>query len=211
MNDWDSILKELAIAFIVESFIAAIDIIISVLVEPFALWRLLCYVAGAAILSIAWRIPRTRTVVAVIFAWVIAFAFWIGITIMFQSGVISFNMQGVKRERDIFAKEKVHSIASTPTPTPCDGSPKRLQVGSKAQVCTWRSGENVRIRSEPRKNSTEIARLVPGAVVDIIGGPVCDPEYKWWYWKIETQTKHYIGWMAEGGDEKDPYFLCPYP
>jgi len=52
--------------------------------------------------------------------------------------------------------------------------------------------------------------LIPGAVVTITGAAVCDEDPGWWYWPVRTRSG-YTGWMAEGGDEKDPYFLCPYP
>ena len=93
----------------------------------------------------------------------------------------------------------------------CANSPKRLNVGREAEVCTYNSREPVRIRNGPGIWYSYEHELRTGAVVDVIGGPVCDEDSGWWYWKIETQTRHYRGWMAEGGDEKDLYFLCPYP
>ncbi len=95
--------------------------------------------------------------------------------------------------------------------SPCANSPKRLSVGGQAKVCTYSSKEPVRIRSGPGVWYSYEHELKPGAVVRVLDGPVCDEDSRWWYWKIETQTKHYVGWMAEGGDDKDPYFLCPYP
>ncbi len=100
----------------------------------------------------------------------------------------------------------------TATSSPCAGSPKRLQVGERAVVCT-QSGENVFFRTGPGKDyppHNRPQRLRPGAVVTVTGAAVCDPDTGWWYWPVRTRSG-YTGWMAEGGDEKDPYFLCPVP
>ena len=93
--------------------------------------------------------------------------------------------------------------------SPCAGSPKRLQIGKRAIVCTWESGENLILREGPGKSYRELRRLRPGAVVTITGPPQCDAETGWWYWPVRTRSG-YTGWMAEGGDRKDPYFLCPF-
>ncbi len=97
----------------------------------------------------------------------------------------------------------------TPTPSPCAHSPKRLQIGKRAIVCTWKSGENLILRKGPAKSYPELRRLRPGAIVTITGEAVCDEVTGWWYWPVRTRSG-YTGWMAEGGDNKDPYFLCPY-
>ncbi len=98
----------------------------------------------------------------------------------------------------------------TATPNACANSPHRLKQDKKAIVCTWNSGENVILRDGPSVNTREIKRLRPGAVVTIVGPAQCDEVSGWWYWPVRT-ISGFTGWMAEGGDEKDPYFLCPYP
>ena len=101
---------------------------------------------------------------------------------------------------------------SVPTTSPCMGSPKRLSVGEWATVCTWSSREPVVMRTGPGKSYPKNGHeLVPGARVYVLEGPICDDENKWWYWKVRTETKGYVGWMAEGGDNRDAYFLCPSP
>ncbi len=95
-------------------------------------------------------------------------------------------------------------------PSACSGSPKRLNIGKQATVCTWNSGENVILREGPGKSYAELRRLKPGAIVTITGSAICDESTGWWYWPVRTRSG-YTGWMAEGGDEKDPYFLCPVP
>ena len=102
------------------------------------------------------------------------------------------------------------ALQPSPTPSACRYSPKRLQVSHQAIVCTYHSHEPVFLREEPSKYSSFTKRLATGAVVTVLAGPVCDEASGWWYWKVRT-LHGYEGWMAEGGDEKDPYFLCPYP
>ena len=113
---------------------------------------------------------------------------------------------------DSMQNTSVSKARSVPTPSPCMGSPKRLSVGEWATVCTWSSREPVVMRTGPGKSYPKNGHeLVPGAEVYVLEGPVCDDESKWWYWKVRTKTKGYVGWMAEGGDNKDAYFLCPSP
>ena len=89
----------------------------------------------------------------------------------------------------------------------CAHSPKRLEVGGWARVCT--RSDSVAIRGGPGRWYPRVSALVPGAVVKVLDGPVCDEDTGWWYWHIRTQSGRYEGWMAEGGDNVDPYFLCP--
>jgi len=100
--------------------------------------------------------------------------------------------------------------AQAATPGPCADSPKRMIPGEKALVCTWRSGDNVLLRERPERRAPKIKRIAPGAVVTITGEAVCDEATGWWYWPVRTRSG-YTGWMPEGSDENDPYFLCPYP
>lgn len=94
---------------------------------------------------------------------------------------------------------------TTPSPDSCPGAPvQRLRVGGKAYVCTKR--DSVIMREGPARSYAEQRRLVPGADLKIIGGPSCANNWSWW--EVETESG-YTGWMAEGGDATDPYFLCP--
>lgn len=89
----------------------------------------------------------------------------------------------------------------------CPGAPpQRLKVNQMAYVCT--SKDSVKLREGPGKNFSTIKMLVPGADATIIGGPTCADNWSWW--KVKTESG-YIGWMSEGGDETDPYFICPKP
>ena len=89
----------------------------------------------------------------------------------------------------------------------CSGAPpKRLSVGEGATVCT--KNDSVNLRTGPNNASSSTHKLVPGAELQVIGGPVCDKQSSFWYWEVRTESG-FKGWMAEGGDSIDPYFLCP--
>lgn len=102
---------------------------------------------------------------------------------------------------------KVADYPEAATTNKCPGAPqKRLSVGDSAIVCT--KNETVYLRTEPRANADYTHRLVPGAELEVIGKAVCDKSKSWWYWKVRTESG-YTGWVSEGGDTKDIYFLCP--
>ncbi len=87
----------------------------------------------------------------------------------------------------------------------CPNAPlQQLTVGEMAFVCTV--SETVKLREGAGKNYEIIKSLVPGADVKVIGGPECADDWSWW--QVETESG-YVGWMSEGGDETDYYFLCP--
>lgn len=87
----------------------------------------------------------------------------------------------------------------------CTGAPpQRLKVNEMAYVCT--KSDTVKLREGPGKNYTILRSLVPGAELKIIGGPKCANNWSWW--EVETESG-YRGWMSEGGDSVDKYFLCP--
>jgi uncharacterized protein YgiM (DUF1202 family) len=89
----------------------------------------------------------------------------------------------------------------------CPGAPpQRLKLNQMAHVCT--SKDAVKLREGPGKNFSTIKMLVPGADVTIIGGPTCADNWSWW--QVRTESG-YTGWMAEGGDNVDAYFICPKP
>jgi hypothetical protein len=100
------------------------------------------------------------------------------------------------------------SNAQTPTgvgSSGCpDAPPQRVRVGDKARVCT--AYDQLVVRARPGRSSSEIARLKPGTYVTIVDGPICADVWSWW--KVQTDSGT-VGWVAEGGDEIDPYFICP--
>ena len=90
-------------------------------------------------------------------------------------------------------------------PDSCPGAPpQRLKVNNMAYVCT--SADSVKLREGPGRSYATLKSLVPGADVKIISGPSCADNWSWW--KVKTESG-FIGWMSEGGDSTDTYFLCP--
>lgn len=103
------------------------------------------------------------------------------------------------------------SNQKTATKTPgkqasaCPGAPEqRLEVNEDAKVCTRE--DNVFLRSGPSKQEVVIKKVSPGTVVLIIDGPECANSWSWWRVRLNDGT---TGWMSEGGDREDPYYLCP--
>lgn len=89
----------------------------------------------------------------------------------------------------------------------CPGAPVQLvYVNARAYVCT--QSDRLIVRKKPNKSSAEIARIYPGTQMTIIKGPECADNWSWW--RIETDDG-IVGWVAEGGDNVDPYFICPLP
>jgi len=89
----------------------------------------------------------------------------------------------------------------------CPGAPdQRVEVGDRVIVCTRE--DLVLLKLEPHHKADYSHRLVPGAELDVTGEPVCDSIRSYWYWPVRTKSG-YEGWIAEGGDNRDPYFICP--
>lgn len=89
----------------------------------------------------------------------------------------------------------------------CTGAPQqRLIVGEQAQVCTLR--DSVFMRNNPSRSGGRIGSYAPGSTLEVLSGPVCANSWSWWEVRDENGK---IGWMSEGGDNVDPYFLCPQP
>ncbi len=85
--------------------------------------------------------------------------------------------------------------------------PTRLDVGKKAQVMY-----ELNLRTEPGMDKKIALTNLPGARLDIIGGPVCVPygsgTYRWWNVKMTNGT---TGWSAEGSLTGKRYFMEPVP
>jgi serine/threonine-protein kinase len=97
------------------------------------------------------------------------------------------------------------SIVADSRPSSCPGAPpQRVRVGERARVCT--AYEQLIVRAQPRRSSSELTRLKPGTYVTVVDGPICANAFSWW--KVRTNSGT-VGWVAEGGDEIDPYFICP--
>lgn len=91
-------------------------------------------------------------------------------------------------------------------PVTCPGSPpQRLHVGESAMVCP--SVVSVKVRDNPGMSGNRITSLRAGTRFEVIGGPECaGNNWSWWKVRLSDGT---VGWMAEGGDQVDQYYLCP--
>jgi hypothetical protein len=99
------------------------------------------------------------------------------------------------------------TVATPTTASYCSSAPqKRLKVGDRAVVCT--KSDPVYLRDDPFHTAGYSHKLVSGADLVIVGEAVCDESVSWWYWKVRTESG-FEGWIAEGGDSTDAYFLCP--
>lgn len=88
----------------------------------------------------------------------------------------------------------------------CPGAPfQRLAVGENGKVCT--KSDPIRLRKTPGKEGEIIASLKTGTKFEVIDGPQCAGS-NWSWWKVKLDSGQ-VGWVAEGGDAIDPYFLCP--
>jgi hypothetical protein len=104
--------------------------------------------------------------------------------------------------------DTVSPITPTVTEVPvCTGAPeKHLSVGINAVVCT--KSDPVKLRTDSKHDADPIDNLPPGATLSVIGGPVCDETVSAWYWEVSTEDG-YTGWVSEGGDAVDAYYVCP--
>lgn len=83
----------------------------------------------------------------------------------------------------------------------------RLNTGMQARVAS-----NLNMRKTAGMNQPILLTNLPGATLEIIGGPVCIPYgegvYRWWNVKTPNGT---TGWSAEGSLLGKFYFLEPLP
>jgi hypothetical protein len=86
----------------------------------------------------------------------------------------------------------------------CPGAPpQRVTIGEKARVCT--ESDDLIVRKGPGRDYKELRGIKPGTNFMIIDGPSCASN--WFWWKVELDSG-LEGWVAEGGDDIDPYFIC---
>ena len=77
-------------------------------------------------------------------------------------------------------------------------------IGEKARVCT--QSEDLIVRKEPGRDGKALTGIEPGTNFMIIDGPSCANNWSWWKLELDSGL---VGWVAEGGDNFDPYFICP--
>lgn len=97
-----------------------------------------------------------------------------------------------------------------PTPLVCVGaSPTRLSVGGNARVANYQ----INVRTGPGTNFGVENTLLPGRLVEIIGGPECNDGQLWYEILSEPFTNtagervQVTGWSVE--ESGDTYFLEP--
>jgi hypothetical protein len=87
----------------------------------------------------------------------------------------------------------------------CPGAPlQRVMIGDQASVCT--QSDDLIMRKGPGSDSDPLRGIEPGTILMITDGPSCANNWLWW--KVELDSG-LTGWVAEGGDNIDPYFICP--
>lgn len=126
---------------------------------------------------------------------------------------------------DISSSESINSSSnsseSNSENSSCGGTtPSKIKINKNAYVCT--KTDRLIVREVP--GGSEILRLYPQEVVSVIGGPKCYDSATWWKINIPAGTKGTVGqtdledffytnsevtgWVREGGDYLDPYYIC---
>jgi serine/threonine protein kinase len=88
----------------------------------------------------------------------------------------------------------------------CEGAPHplRFEVGQSIYVCTRE--DRVRLRDNPGGGLR--VWLDPGTTLTITGGPRCTENVYWW--KVQTDANE-VGWVMDGADADDEFFICAIP
>ena len=93
----------------------------------------------------------------------------------------------------------------SPNEQSCPGAkPQRVKLGGKATVCT--KVDYLVMHTTASEDAPEVRNLKPGLIVTVKDGPVCAFNSSWWFVSTENGNS---GWVEEGSDEVDPYYLCP--
>ena len=79
--------------------------------------------------------------------------------------------------------------------TDCDGMlPTALQIGMRA-VITPDVGAGLKLYATPETASTVVFQAAAGSALNLVGGPVCDEERRWWRAEL---TGGGFGWVPDG-------------
>jgi len=129
-----------------------------------------------------------------------------------QDSDVLFNFPAIANAMDCFVIPS-NTIPVTLTSTPikssssCPGAPpQRMTLLGRGYVCT--KSDSLHLRSSPMSSANVLTSLSTGTQFTVTDGPSCSDNSSWWY----IQTDSGIGgWVSEGGDNIDPYFICPSP
>lgn len=90
----------------------------------------------------------------------------------------------------------------------CPGAPpQRMIINQRGHVCTL--SDPVSVRASPARSANTLVQIESGTQFTVIGGPSCSDNWSWWNIQLLDGTT--TGWVSEGGDAVDPYFICPMP
>ncbi len=79
--------------------------------------------------------------------------------------------------------------------TDCDGMlPTALEIGLRA-VITPDVGAGLKLYATPETASTVVFQAAAGSALNLVGGPVCDEERRWWRAEL---TGGGFGWVPDG-------------
>lgn len=103
------------------------------------------------------------------------------------------------QERGNYAASIFHLSESAPGPAPsfsidtsCPGLlPTDLQVGGRALIAQ----NSAKVYAVPETAATVIFQPAPGDTLALVGGPVCDEEFRWWRAQLSDGSR---GWIADG-------------
>lgn len=86
-----------------------------------------------------------------------------------------------------------------PTAAPAPGI--SLVIGQPARVI---AAGGINVREKPGMDALRLGKLAPGAVVQVLEGPVSGPQYRWWRVRDRRNLE---GWVAEG-DADGPWLTA---
>jgi uncharacterized protein YgiM (DUF1202 family) len=89
----------------------------------------------------------------------------------------------------------------TPLPTTAPAPGTSLVIGQPARVI---AAGGINLREKPGMDALRLGKLAPGAVVQVLEGPVSGPQYRWWRVRDRRNLE---GWVAEG-DADGPWLTA---
>lgn len=93
------------------------------------------------------------------------------------------------------------SPSPTPPPAAAPAPGISLVIGQPARVI---AAGGINVREKPGMDALRLGKLAPGAVVQVLEGPVSGPQYRWWRVRDRRNLE---GWVAEG-DADGPWLTA---